>query len=69
MTTTPTIPATTVVLRSVLEDDFALACCEWSEARSQQQQKDTPAHRTAVAEAGARIDAVLDMYLEARVAA
>ena len=69
--TTATITATptTAGLRSVLEDDFALASCEWAEARAQQQRKDTPAHRAAVAEAGARIDAVLDMYLEARIAA
>jgi len=69
--TTATITAapTTAGLRTVLEDDFALTCREWSEARSQQQRKDTPAHRAAVAEAGARIDAVLDMYLDARPAA
>ena len=71
MTTTPTATATatTVGLRSVLEDDFDLACCEWSEARSQQQQKDTPAHRAAVAEWTDRVDAVLDMYLDVRRAA
>ena len=68
-TATPTATATTVGLRSVLEDDFALASCEWSEARLQQQQKDTPAHRAAVAEWTKRIDAVLDLYLDARLAA
>ncbi len=66
MTTTPTVTATTVGLRSVLESDFALASYEWSEARSQQRRKDTPAHRAAVAERTDRVDAVLDMYLDAR---
>jgi hypothetical protein len=68
-TTTATATATTVGLRSVLEDDFELACCEWSEARSQQQHKDTPARRAAVAAWTERIDAVLDLYLDARLAA
>ena len=68
-TSTTTATATTVGLRSVLEEDFDLACCEWSEARLQQQQKDTPAHRAAVAEWTERIDAVLDLYLDARLAA
>ena len=70
MTMTTTSAATaTVGLRSVLEKDFALASGEWSEARSQQQRKDTPAHRAAVAEWTDRIDAVLDMYLDVRLAA
>jgi hypothetical protein len=64
-----TATPTTTGLRTVLEADFALGCAEWSAARSRQQRKDTPAHRAAVAEAGARIDAVLDMYLDARPAA
>ncbi len=70
MTATATATATaTVGLRSVLEDDFARASGTWSEARSRQQRKDTPAHRAAVAECTDRIDAVLDMYLEVRRAA
>ena len=69
MTTTAAATATTVGLHSVLLEDFDLACCEWAEARLRQQEKDTPAHRAAVAEWTARIDAVLDMYLEARSAA
>jgi hypothetical protein len=72
MTTTTAIPTSTSTatgLRTVLQDDFAVSCSEWSAARSQRQRKDTPAHRAAVAEAGARIDAVLDMYLDARLAA
>jgi hypothetical protein len=64
-----TATATTAGLRAVLEDDFGLASCEWAEARSRQRRKDTPANRAAVTECGARIDAVLDMYLDARPAA
>jgi hypothetical protein len=45
-------------LRDELEVDFAQASCEQAE-------KDTPDRRAAVAECGARIDAVLDMYLDA----
>src|SRR3954464_11345523 len=44
--------------------DFTTACGELAEARFQQSCKDTPSHRAAVAEARARIDAVLDMYLD-----
>jgi hypothetical protein len=65
--TTATAPA--VGLHSVLVEDFDLACCEWAEARLQQQTKDTPAHRAAVAEWTDRIDALLDLYLEAGLAA
>ena len=68
-TLTATATATATGLRTVLEDDFAAACTEWSAARSRRQQKDSPGHRAAVAEAGARIDAVLDLYLETRLAA
>lgn len=68
-TATATTATATVGLRTVLEGDFALACSAWSAARTRQQRKDTPAHRTAVAEAGARVDALLDMYLDARPAA
>ena len=66
--TTATATAT-VGLRSVLEHEFAVTSGKWSEARSQQQRKDTPAHRAAVAAWTDRIDAVLDMYLETRRAA
>jgi len=65
MTTTVTPTTTTTDIRTVLEADFGQACYEWSEARFRQAAKDTPAHRAAVAEWGARIDAVLDMYLDA----
>jgi hypothetical protein len=52
-------------LESVLDLDFATACSELADARFQQTCKDTPGNRAAVAEARARIDAVLDMYLAA----
>jgi hypothetical protein len=64
-TTLTTRPTTTTGIREVLEADFAAACCEWAQARSLQAGKDTSAHRAAVAEWGARVDAVLDMYLDA----
>jgi hypothetical protein len=50
-------------LESVLGLDFSMACGELADARLQQTSKDTPGNRAAVAEARARIDAVLDMYL------
>jgi hypothetical protein len=52
-------------LEGALGVDFVLACSHLAEARCQQCAKDTPGNRTAVAEAHARIDAVLDMYLDA----
>jgi hypothetical protein len=52
-------------LEGALGADFVLACSDLAEARCQQCAKDTPGNRTAVAEAHARIDAVLDMYLDA----
>jgi hypothetical protein len=51
-------------LYSALRFDFTEACVRVAEARRQQQTKDTPAHRTAVLEDRARIDAILDMYLD-----
>jgi hypothetical protein len=50
-------------LQNELLQDFARACTELAEARRQQRAKDTPAHRTAVRDSHARVDAVLDMYL------
>jgi hypothetical protein len=52
-------------LESALDRDFTRACSELADARSRQSCKDTPVNRTAVAEARARIDAVLDMCLAA----
>jgi hypothetical protein len=45
--------------------DLATARRELAEARFQRDCKDTPSSRAAVADARARIDALLDMYLEA----
>ncbi|MEX5717389.1 hypothetical protein [Geodermatophilus maliterrae] len=45
--------------------DFAQACVDLSRARGRQQQKDTPAHRAAVRAGYARIDALLDSFLQA----
>jgi hypothetical protein len=59
------IITTTDSLQDVLGLDFAIAQSELTEARLQQTCKDTPSNRLAVAEARARIDAVLDMYLAA----
>jgi hypothetical protein len=62
-----TTTVTTIIdgLESALDLDFTTACSELADARFQQSCKDTPVNRTAVAEARARIDAVLDMYLDA----
>ena len=60
-----TLTMTTSGLRDELEVDFGRASCELAEARSRQAEKDTPDHRADVAECSARIDAVLDMYLDA----
>lgn len=46
--------------------DFFRACTDLADARRRQQAKDTPAHRNAVLDSRARIDAVLDLYLEAK---
>jgi hypothetical protein len=62
---TMTMTMTTSDLRDELEVDFARASCQLTEARRLQAEKDTPDHRAAVAECSARIDAVLDMYLDA----
>jgi hypothetical protein len=52
-------------LPSVLGLDFSLARDALLEARLRHALKDSPTHREAVAEAWARIDALLDMYVEA----
>jgi hypothetical protein len=52
-------------LQEVLDLDFSMAHSELAEARLQQTCKDSPGNRAAVAEARARIDALLDMYLAA----
>jgi hypothetical protein len=50
-------------LEDVLGLDLATASSELADARLRQTYKDTPGNRVAVAEARARIDALLDMYL------
>lgn len=67
MTTTMGPTGTTDTLRSTLLVDFATASVEVSKARSRQRDKDSPAHRDAVTVALGRVDALLDMYLAARV--
>jgi hypothetical protein len=52
-------------LASVLGLDLSAACKELAEARLQRDRRDTSSNRAAVAGAQARIDALLDMYLEA----
>jgi hypothetical protein len=64
---TTTLTRTVDSLESVLALDFTVASSELADARFQQSCKDTPVNRAAVAEARARIDAVLDMYLDAVV--
>jgi hypothetical protein len=51
-------------LAESLNLDLLLACEEFGQARQRQIQKDTPAHRAAVAECLTRIDACLDMWLD-----
>ena len=51
-------------LFSLLRAAFEDVCREVAEAQDRQRGKDTPAHRSAVAEARDRVDALLDMYLE-----
>jgi hypothetical protein len=52
-------------LHSLLGVDFALARVALHEARLRQALKDTPSSREAVAEARSRIDALLDMHVDA----
>ena len=44
--------------------DFAEACAELTRARLRRQEKDSSANRSAVVECHARIDVVLDLFLE-----
>jgi hypothetical protein len=66
MITTVDTSAGVGTLHRVLSEDFATAGWHLAQTRLQQRRKDTPAHRAAVVEACARIDAVLDMYLDLR---
>jgi hypothetical protein len=57
---------TTVIdsLPMELRRDFTRAHGELADARRRLRQKDAPDHRSAVDQCLARIDAVLDMYLD-----
>jgi hypothetical protein len=52
-------------LAGALDQDLSTACRELDDARFRRDRKDTPSNRAAVASARARIDALLDMYLQA----
>jgi hypothetical protein len=47
-----------------LRTDFLAARADLLAARGEQQTKDTPAHRAAVAQQQDRLDALLDFFLE-----
>ena len=66
MTTALTGNLSGCTLRDALLLDFAVASVDLWKARHKQRIKDTPDHRDAVTAAGDRVDAVLDMYLDAR---
>ena len=51
-------------LTNQLALEFAWACTKLAEAQLRQAEKDSTAYRAAVAAGRARIDDVLDMYLE-----
>jgi hypothetical protein len=61
---TPTSAATDC-LCSALELDFAETCNQLAEARHRRSQKDSTSNRNSIDECRARIDTVLDLYLEA----
>jgi hypothetical protein len=48
--------------------ELSRACVEHSHAVVQRRERDTPTHRARVAEASAKIDSLLDMYLDAGAA-
>jgi hypothetical protein len=52
-------------LRDPIGPDFALACSQLTEARLAQCRKDSSGNRARVAECRARIDSILDTYLDA----
>ena len=56
-----------VVLGSLADQlgaDFASACAELARARLRRRDRDSREHRAAVEECSARVDVVLDLYLE-----
>ena len=56
-------------LHAALRIDFDLACIDLAEARRLRATEDTLARRSAVSDACARIDAILDMHLGASACA
>ena len=56
-------------LHAALRTDFDLGCVDLAEARRLRAEEDTLAHRNAVSDACARIDAILDMHLGASASA
>lgn len=68
---TVTVPTTTPVVHTtpeVLSSEFQSAREELHRAKTARQAKDTPANREAVQNAHARLDAILDFYLDTREA-
>ena len=61
-TSPPVVPGSLV---DQLGADFAHACTELTRARLRRSDRDSREHRTAVEECTARVDVVLDLYLEA----
>jgi hypothetical protein len=59
---------TMTMVSDTLVDELGLvlsrACIELARARSRQSEKDTPAHRAAVARCRAEIDTLLDCYAD-----
>lgn len=51
-------------LADQLGADFASACAELARARLRRRDRDSREHRAAVEECSARVDVVLDLYLE-----
>jgi|tagenome__1003787_1003787.scaffolds.fasta_scaffold17485203_1 hypothetical protein len=52
-------------LGNVLGLEFSFICSEPADVRAEVGRKDTPAHRAALSDVLTRIDALLDMFLEA----
>lgn len=61
-TSPPVVPGSLV---DQLGADFAHTCAELTRARLRRRDRDSREHRAAVEECTARVDVVLDLYLEA----
>jgi hypothetical protein len=62
---TATTATTDRLRRLSIEREFAATCDRLAEARHRQRQKDSPSNRALVADCWARVDAVLDLALDA----